>query len=104
FSGEASHQLSTPLAVMLGQVEVALRRDRHPDEYRRVLGIVSEQAGRLHRIVEMLLYLARAEDEAPLPGLSSFCVQSWLEEHLKEWATHPRFADLCLLPYTGERS
>jgi HAMP domain-containing protein len=42
FTGEASHQLRTPVAVLLGQVEVALRRDRPPEEYRRVLGVVAD--------------------------------------------------------------
>jgi len=94
FTGEASHQLRTPLAVMLGQVEVALRRARPPEDYRRVLGVVAEQAGRLHRVVEMLLFLARAESEAALPGVSPVAVRPWLEEHLAAWATHPRAADI----------
>src|SRR5262249_7637251 len=67
FTGEASHQLRTPLAVLLGQAEVALRRDRPPEEYRRVLTVIAEQAGRLHRLVEMLLFLARADAEAAVP-------------------------------------
>ena len=37
FTSEASHQMRTPLAAMLGQIEVALRRDRPPEEYKRVL-------------------------------------------------------------------
>ena len=36
-TGDASHQLRTPLTAMLGQAEVALRHDRDPAEYRRVL-------------------------------------------------------------------
>ena len=94
FTGEASHQLRTPLAVLLGQIEVALRRDRPAEEYRRVLGIAADQAGRLHRIVEMLLFLARADAEAALPGVSSLALRPWLDEHLKTWATHPRAADI----------
>ena len=37
FSGDASHQLRTPLTVLIGQIEVCLRQDRPPEEYRRVL-------------------------------------------------------------------
>ena len=37
FAGDASHQLRTPLTAVIGQVNVALRRDRPPEEYRRVL-------------------------------------------------------------------
>jgi len=35
FTGQASHQLRTPLTAILGQIDVALRRDRQPEEYRR---------------------------------------------------------------------
>jgi signal transduction histidine kinase len=96
FTGEASHQLRAPLAVMLGQVEVALRRDRPQEEYRRVLGIVAEQSARLQRVVEMLLFLARADAEAVSPAVSPLALRPWLREHLAGWATHPRAADLHL--------
>ncbi len=35
FAGDASHQLRTPIAALLGQVQVALRHDRSTEEYRR---------------------------------------------------------------------
>ncbi len=60
FAGDASHQLRTPVAALLGQVQVALRRDRAPQEYRQVLERVQAEGLRLRQIVESLLLLARA--------------------------------------------
>ncbi len=37
FTSEASHQLRTPLTAVLGQIEVALRQERTPSEYRDAL-------------------------------------------------------------------
>jgi signal transduction histidine kinase len=96
FTGDASHQLRTPLTAMLGQVEVALRRDRPADEYRRVLDAVQDQAGHLQRVVEALLFLARADAEARLPQAERLCLADWLPRHLQNWSEHPRARDLVL--------
>lgn len=97
FTGEASHQLRTPLTAMLGQMEVALRRDRDPEEYRRVLASAVAQAGRLRQIVEALLFLARADAEAEMTGLETVDLVGWLERQLaEEWKDHPRSRDLRL--------
>jgi heavy metal sensor kinase len=94
FTGEASHQLRTPLTAMLGQVDVALRRERPAEEYRRVLGLVQKQALHLRQIVEMLLFLARADAEARLPELQWFDLDDWLTHHLETWEHHPRQGDI----------
>jgi heavy metal sensor kinase len=96
FTGDASHQLRTPLTALLGQVEVALRRERTPEEYRQVLATVQRQAVHLGRIVEALLFLARAAAEARLPDLVPISLEAWLVEHLRTWSEHPRAADLRL--------
>ncbi len=96
FTGDASHQLRTPLTAILGQIEVAVRRKRTPDEYERTLILVQEQGARLHQIVEMLLFLARADADAQLPNLEIIDLGFWLQTHLKSWAGHPRANDLRL--------
>ncbi len=86
FAADASHQLRTPLTALIGQIEVALRRDRSETEYRRVLGLVGGQAGGLARIVEALLFLGRADADAGLPGSTSTDLAAWAAGHLD---THP---------------
>jgi heavy metal sensor kinase len=90
FTGDAAHQLRTPLAAMLGQVEVALRRDRDPADYRDTLRAVADQARHLHRLTEGLLFLARADAEAGLPGLADVRLPEWLTDYLEAWrSAHP---------------
>jgi signal transduction histidine kinase len=94
FTGDASHQLRTPLTAMLGQVEVALRRDRPPGEYREVLARVRAQAGHLHRIVEALLFLARADAEVCLDACEVADLREALPAATARWSGHARAGDL----------
>jgi heavy metal sensor kinase len=61
FSADASHELQTPLTVLKGEIEVALRNPRTPEEYQRILKSALEEIDRVARLVEGLLLLARAE-------------------------------------------
>ncbi len=101
FAGEASHQLRTPLAAVLGQVEVGLRHDRAPEEYRRVLGVVRTQADRMRALVETLLFLAREGAESAPPPPVPTDLAAWLPAHLRTWDGHPRAADLTLAGCVG---
>jgi two-component system heavy metal sensor histidine kinase CusS len=62
FSADIAHELRTPLSTLRGEVEVALGKPRSPEEYRETLSSFLEEAGRLTRLIESLLFLARAED------------------------------------------
>ncbi len=59
FTAHAAHELRTPVTVMLGEVEVALRHPRTPEEYRRLLVSLREEAGHLRDLVAGLMDLAR---------------------------------------------
>ena len=61
FSGDASHQLRTPLAAMRSIGEVTLSRERSPEEYRQALANMLEAVQRLTRVTDQLLRLARLE-------------------------------------------
>lgn len=61
FSADASHELQTPLTILKGELEVALRSPRSPDEYQRILKSALEEIDRIAHLVEGLLLLARAD-------------------------------------------
>jgi heavy metal sensor kinase len=61
FTSDASHELRTPLAVMRGDIEITLRRERSAEEYKRTLTSNLEEIIRLSRLVEDLLTLARGD-------------------------------------------
>lgn len=61
FSADLAHDLRTPLTNCMGEVEVALSRERGAGEYRAVLESSLEELTRLSRMIESLLFLARAD-------------------------------------------
>ena len=65
FSADLAHDLRTPLTNCMGEVEVALSQPRTPEEYRAILESSLEELTRLARMVESLLFLARAENARP---------------------------------------
>lgn len=61
FSADLAHELRTPINSLMGEAEVALSRVRTPNDYRQVLESSLEEYGKLSRMVDSLLFLARAE-------------------------------------------
>lgn len=95
FTSIASHQLRTPLTAMLGQLELALRRERPIGDYQQTLQLVQAQAKRLHTLVEKLLFLAKAEAGALSPDLDIVDLAAWLPRYVKSvWSSHRRYHDI----------
>lgn len=61
FTGNASHELRTPVAFIRTTAEVALVQPRAPENYRAALSAIHEEAERVTEIIEQLLMLARAD-------------------------------------------
>lgn len=96
FTGDAAHELRTPLTVLLGQIEVCLRRPRSSEQYAETLALLREQTVQLQRIVESLLFLARADEDAVLPDSETVALDQWLPRYMHRWNAHPRRADIRL--------
>jgi len=64
FTGDASHELRTPVTTVLADASLALERPRDADEYRTTIERIQSEAVRMGRIVDGLLVLARADAPA----------------------------------------
>jgi two-component system heavy metal sensor histidine kinase CusS len=62
FSADIAHELRTPLNNLRGELDVALEKRRSPEEYAEAIASSLEECARLGRIIDSLLFLARAED------------------------------------------
>jgi heavy metal sensor kinase len=61
FSADASHELQTPVTILKGELEVALRTPRSPEAYQGHLHSALEEVERIATLVDGLLLLARAD-------------------------------------------
>lgn len=61
FTGDAAHEIRTPLSMMRSQVDLALSRPRSSEEYRIAFREFDDDLVRLTRLVETLLSLARSD-------------------------------------------
>lgn len=62
FSVSVSHELKTPLTILRGEIELALRSKKTPQEYREILESNYEETLRLINIIERLFYLSKLEN------------------------------------------
>ena len=68
FVANVSHELRTPLTVLVGFLETVRELKLDPQRVRDYLGMMREQATRMHRIIEDLLALSVLESAPPPPA------------------------------------
>src|SRR3954451_5551311 len=99
FSAELSHELRTPLARVLAESELALQRDRQPQEYRHALELIQRNADQLARTIDALVAAARyeagaergtADAHSVVEGAAGACSGLAAERHLELRVGEPR--------------
>ena len=61
FTADASHELRTPVTILLTETQRILKRERTPAEYREAVQTCHDTAERMRRLIEALLLLSRQE-------------------------------------------
>jgi heavy metal sensor kinase len=86
FTGNASHELRTPISLLRAEIEVALYRPRDGQEYRAILGRLHAETVRMTTLVENLLSLARADGGAETISLRPFRVNTLFRQMSEVWS------------------
>ncbi|MEQ1909322.1 MAG: ATP-binding protein [Vicinamibacterales bacterium] len=62
FAADASHELRGPLTALLGEIDVTIKRDRQPEEYRDVLALLRGRLQLMVALTDDLMLLVRAQE------------------------------------------
>jgi len=82
FLSNVAHELKTPLAVMLSQVEITLRKERKKDEYKEALKNMREEILRMIDTIKKLLILSRIEIDKQKIHLREICLNEVLKKSI----------------------
>jgi len=64
FNDDVSHELKTPLTVINGKIELALKKDRDRAYYKESLDLIRSESYKIQKIVEELLQLSKYSKES----------------------------------------
>jgi len=82
FTADASHELRSPLSRLRTEIEVTLRRPRESQEYQDTLHSCLDEVGRLTRLIEELLMLARFDAGQDRPTSEAPALNALIAETL----------------------
>ena len=61
FTSDASHELRTPMAVIMAQTELSLEKPRTPEQYRQALEVIYRQGKQMNLLIGSMLDYTRLE-------------------------------------------
>lgn len=85
FTADASHELRTPISVIKGTLEVLIRKERSPEQYKEKVQYVISEVDRMANLVEQLLSLARFESNTLEPMIGPIDVKVVVDNVIKRF-------------------
>ncbi|BAL80268.1 sensor histidine kinase [Caldisericum exile] len=63
FTGDASHELKTPISTIKANIEVALMKERTSDYYKEKLATILDSVNRMSKLIQDMLFISRLDME-----------------------------------------
>lgn len=99
FVDGASHEMRTPLAVIQGELELALTRSRTPAEYERAIRVAADATAGLVRLTNDLLLLSRGESNELAEAFTDVEIDALVADAVAEAsARQPALASITVDP------
>ncbi|MDH4352183.1 MAG: phosphate regulon sensor protein PhoR, partial [Gemmatimonadota bacterium] len=93
FVANASHELRSPLTVIMGYLDALAEEDRIPDGWKQPISVMQDQALRMRRLVEDLLQLSKLESGQSVPKDRVVDVAAMIAAARKEALALPEHPD-----------
>lgn len=98
FIADASHELKTPLSVLLGEAQILLQHACAAEEYDRFVASVQDEMRQMAQLVDSLLILARADAGFPLEATSPVVVNEAVTDAVQRCEAAARQREIRLVP------
>ncbi len=79
FTSDASHELRTPVSVILAQSQYALEFCETPEEYREALEVIERQGNKMSDIISQLLFFTRLTQGTEAIQKEQICLSSLVQ-------------------------
>lgn len=90
FTSDASHELRTPVSVILAQAQYALEFAETPEEYKEAFEVIERQGRRMGDIISQLLFFTRLAQGTETVNKENVCLSALVEELCAEQKMLPK--------------
>ncbi len=90
FASDASHELRTPVSVILAQAEYALEFCETPEEFREAIEVIERQGNKMGDIISQLLFFTRLSQGTESVSRENICISDLVREICAEQSMIPQ--------------
>ena len=96
FSSDASHELKTPLTIIRGEIEIALRKERTIEEYKEALNNSLNEITIIEQTINDLLFLAKNKKDLINEKEETFYLDELADESISELKSFAKLHEITL--------